>query len=227
MKKFLTLAAAFVMALSMQAQIVTSTSRSTISTNTKPASEKIWLVRAGLNFMNFSGSDAKDMDGKMGYDVSFEFNKPISGVNGLYWGMEFGLGSRGASEDDVDMICHNVRFSPFVLGYKYNITSDFAIDAHIGAFVSADYTGKVKFDDDDDVSMGDWKDDLGIDWQRVDAGMRLGAGVWYKNFNLDFTWHKGFIKPYTVVYDSYYGGEEEETLKLAASNFMIRLGISF
>lgn len=225
MKKILTLAAALVMGLGMQAQIVTSTSRSIVKTETvKPASEKIWMIRAGVNFMKVVGDDAEGLNGKVGYDVSFEFNKPISALNGLYWGMEFGLGSRGCSfdtdyEDDLELIAHNIRYSPFIIGYKYNLTSDFKLDAHLGAFVSVDYTGKMSAGDED-LKMGDWKDEADIDWQRVDAGIRLGAGVWYKNFNLDFTWHRGFIKPFTEA-------EYDYTMKANASNFMIRLGMSF
>lgn len=229
MKKLFTFAAALVMGLGMQAQIVTSTSRSIVKSETvKPAPEKIWMIRAGVNFAGFSGSDTKGMDKKTSYDVSFEFNKPISSVQGLYWGMEFGLGSRGYSIDEESLTAHNIRYSPFILGYKYNVTGDIALDAHIGAFVSADYTGKISWDDEDEsIKMADWKDEAGLDWQRVDAGIRFGVGVWYKNFNLDFSWHRGFIKPFTFVYDYGYDEYEEYTAKANTSNFMIRLGIAF
>ena len=49
---------------------------------------------------------------------------------GTYWGMEFGLGSRGwkveENESDYEyslsLMAHNVQVSPFTFGYKYNIT---------------------------------------------------------------------------------------------------------
>lgn len=52
------------------------------------------------------------------------------------------------------------------------------------------------------------------DYQRFDAGMALGGGLWYKRVNLDVTWQRGFID---VISDS----------KCQASNVMIRLGLAF
>lgn len=41
-------------------------------------------------------------------------------------------------------MAHNVQVSPFTFGYKYNITDALAVDAHLGAYVSCDYVGKIK-----------------------------------------------------------------------------------
>ena len=97
--------------------------------------------------MKLTGDGAEDTGSKLGYNFVYGFQKPISTV-GTYWGMEFGLGSRGwgDSEDGykVSQMAHNVQVSPFTFGYKYNITDAVAIDAHLGAYVSFDYVGKYK-----------------------------------------------------------------------------------
>lgn len=95
-------------------------------------------------------------------------------------------------------------------------------DILLGAYVSFDYTGKIKDEWKEDgekceasFSMGDWDDvaeDIGADsWKRIDAGMNIGVGLWYSRFNLDFTYQRGFIK----------------TWEANTSNVLIRLGVAF
>lgn len=247
MKKILLAAFALLVSFGAQAQIVSVNSH-TIRTikKEKPASESIWIMRLGLGFDKMKGDDWKGEDGlelgsKLGYDLSYEFNKQLGNVPGLYWGMEFGLGSRGYSasyeysdedwweKQDEKLVAHNVRVSPFIIGYKYQLSDNVALDAHLGAFASFDYVGKYRIEGsdeeeswDEDFGMGDWEEDLNYDWNRFDAGIRLGGGIWYKNFNLDVTWHKGFIKPLTII-DDY----EDVEMKATASNVLVRLGIAF
>ncbi len=223
MKKLLTLAiAAIAMATTTNAQIVSSRSQLVTTTTEVKPSTTTWLVRAGLNIMNFTGDDAKEYDSKIGYDVAFSFQKSLGSVDGLYWGMEFGLGSRGYKYEEDEYyeestLAHNFRWSPFTIGYKYAITDAFKVEAHLGAFASVDYAGKGKWEGEDfygdhisgDSSIGDWED-----WNRFDAGLQLGFGVWYDRYNLDFTWQRGFIEGY-------------KDYKMYTSNFMIRLGVAF
>ncbi len=223
MKKLLTLAiAAIAMATTTNAQIVSSRSQLVTTTTEVKPSTTTWLVRAGLNIMNFTGDDAKEFDSKVGYDVAFSFQKSLGSVDGLYWGMEFGLGSRGwhyedGSDETYSQLAHNFRWSPFTIGYKYAITDAFKVEAHLGAFASVDYAGKIKWtygDYDGDIKIGDWDEFYYDDWNRFDAGLQLGFGVWYDRYNLDFTWQRGFI-------------EGVKDYKMYTSNFMIRLGVAF
>lgn len=220
MKRLLFFVAAILLCTSMQAQIVSSRS---VGINSKPdrpsQTEHYW--RVGLNMMNFTGDDAEE-DKKIGYNVSYGFLKPM-GNFGMYWGMEFGLGSRGYKYEyegfEEKLIAHNVQISPFTFGYRYGITEALKIDIHLGAFVSVDYTGKVKFEyegEKEDISMGDWDDPAGLDmdWQRFDAGLNAGFGVWYNRFNLDFNFQRGFV-------------EAIKNYKFYTNNFSIRLGVAF
>lgn len=181
----------------------------------RASSETEWIGRVGLNIMNAAGKDSKGLSNKIGYDLSAAFNKPI-GTSGLYWGMDLGLGSRGYSAEEGDYefkhIAHNIRWSPFMLGYKYAIADDWKLDGHIGAFASFDYAGKEKEeweDESDEWKIGDWDD-----YHRFDAGLTVGIGVWYDRFNLDFTYQRGFVETW-------------KDTKLYQSNFRLALGIVF
>lgn len=235
MKKTLLLITAAFLCIQIQAQIVSSRSVG-ITTTEKQPSETLWYLRAGANFMSMTGDGAEDLDSKLGYDVSWGFHNPI-GRNNFYWGMEFGLGSRGFKYEDSEsegnyaykieesLVAHNLHFSPINLGWKYGITNEIKIDLHAGLFASFDYVGKFKLKAsetyrgetetwDESYSMGDWEDELGLEWNRFDIGANLGFGVWYNNFNLDFSFKRGFME---VAKDS----------EMNSSNFMIRLGIAF
>lgn len=194
-----------------QAQIVSSRSIGIESTPQRP-SETMWYLRGGLNMAGFAGDGAEGLDKKAAYDFAIGFQKPISHI-GAYWGMDFGLGSRGMKEEEGKMMTNNLKVSPFTFGWKYGITDNFHIDGHIGAFVSFDYLGKIKYDDDS-FNMGDWEDDLGIEWNRFDAGMNVGFGLWYDRFNLDFTFQRGFVE---AVKDG----------EAYTSNLLLRLGVAF
>lgn len=222
MKKCLIVAALALFSVTgMQAQIVSSRSVNVKTTEVKKPKTTTWMVRGGMNVGKFVGDGADDTDSKIGYDVAFSFQKPIKDA-GLFWGMEFALGTRGYSikEDggygegeDFKQMSHAFRWSPFTLGYRYDINDKFAVDAHLGAFVSVDYAGKIKWGDDD-LSIGDWDQWYEDDWNRFDAGMALGFGVWYDRFNLDFTWQRGFVDAISD-WDVY------------SSNLMLRLGVAF
>ena len=218
MKKVLFLIVAALLCVSMQAQIVSS--RSVGLKSSKVSSETEHFFRVGLNMMNFSGDGAEDLDSRMGYNIVYGFMKPMGGV-GLYWGMDFGLGSRGYKYEgdgiENKLIAHNVQVSPFTWGWKYEVINNLKVDVHVGAYAGFDYTGKIELEVDGEeasVDMGDWDDDLDLDWHRYDVGLNAGFGVWYRSFNLDFTFQRGFIET----------AKESESY---TSNFMIRLGVAF
>lgn len=215
MKKFFLLISAVLFCIGTEAQIVSSQSVS-IQREAKIPSETIWYLRGGLNMMGFSGDGADGLSKKTGYNFVYGFQKPI-GTIGTYWGMDFGVGSRGYKMDDdeydISLTAHNIQVSPFTFGWKYGLSDDIKLDLHAGAFASFDYTGKMK-SEDESISMGDWEDELGLEWKRFDAGMNIGIGIWYDRFNLDFTYQRGFIE---VATDA----------ECNTSNFMIRLGVAF
>jgi hypothetical protein len=216
-----------------------------------------WIIRVGASINNAAGAgvskvkeDENSYDGdgsysvgsRVGMDLSIAFNKPIAN-SGAYWGMELGLGTRGASasskysnesgsyqeESKQHIATWNAKFSPFTIGYKYALNSDIKLDGHIGAFVSYDFTGSgvakwtVIRDGEEDDSYED-KNNLGEDeldgFQKFDAGMQIGVGVWYKKFNFDITYQRGFVHASSYRYKS-------EMYDIFSSNLMLRIGYSF
>lgn len=212
MKKILSFIVAFVLCAGAQAQIVSSRSVGIKTEKARP-SETIWFLRAGLNVMNFAGDGADGCNSNIGYNATIGYQKPLGSAGG-YWGMEAGLGSRGFKVDDVKSIAHNIQFSPFTFGWKFEVADNLKIDAHVGAFASYDYTSKMK-ENGESISWGEYADFLEVDYNHFDAGMNLGVGVWYDRFNLDFTYQRGFIDAF-----SDFDG-------INTSNFMIRLGVAF
>ncbi len=207
MKKLLLSLNAILFCVTINAQIVTSRSVSITTAPKESKTTKIWRVGIGTN--SFTGDDCDDMKGKFGYNVGYEFNKTIKS-KGAYWGMNFGLGSRGWKYDDngykESFTAQNFQWSPFTFGWKIRITDDIKIDPHIGAFVSADYFGKWKESEDLIYDIEDYN--------YFDAGMNIGVGIWYKQFNLDLMYQKGFIG----YIKDFEGG---------ASNFLVRFGIAY
>lgn len=212
MKKVLSIVVALLLCAGMQAQIVSSTSRSIKTERTRP-SETEWLIRVGMNLMNLAGDGAEGCDSKMGYNFAIEFNKPIGDAGG-YWGMNLGLGSRGFKADEVKCIAHNVQYSPITLGWKIGVADNIKIDPHLGFYASYDFSSKMK-ESGDDISWGDYADYLEVDYHGYDVGLNAGVGVWYDRFNLDFTYQRGFIDVFS------------DFDKIKTSNFMIRLGVAF
>lgn len=215
MKKVLSIAVMLMFCIGIHAQqdnsIVSSRSISIKTEKTRSNTE--WVLKAGMGLMNFGGDGAEGTDMNIGYNAMVGFQKPM-GSAGAYWGMEFGLGSRGFKADDTKCIAHNVQYSPFTFGWKIQAGENFRIDPHIGVYASFDYTSKMKADGES-ISWGDFADYEDVDYNQFDAGMNIGIGVWYDRYNLDFTYQKGFIDAFTD-----FGG-------IKTSNFLIRLGIAF
>lgn len=223
MKKLVFLFVAAMLAMSASAQVVTS------RTLVKSKSNTMWYARVGMSINNIAGFhdetdgyESLSIGSKIGMDVDFGFQRNI-GKSGLYWGMELGIGTRGASftlEDtyydekaDMDYTAWNVKYSPFTIGYKYSLTDALKLDGHLGAFVSYDFTKKWEDVDGDD--MFDY-----FDYTDVDAGIQVGIGLWWNKINLDFMYQRGFVK----AFEQYYDGKDHG---LKSSNFEIRLGYAF
>ncbi len=237
MKKAALCIMAGLMALTASAQVRTSYSY------VKEKRSTLWYGRIGVSINNIAGmGDYKDYieDGgsdfslspRAGLALDFGFQRPM-GKFGMYWGMELGIGSRGGAyklEYDrndyyYELKTHydtwNVKYSPFTFGYKYSINEDWKIDAHLGIYASYDFAKSGKYSNDEgDEEKFESEDFEDMDFVAFDAGLQVGAGIWWKRFNLDFTYQRGFVPmaKYSLEY------EEKNTY---SSNVMIRFGVSF
>lgn len=201
-----------------QSAIVSSSSSSITEAEGQTKSNTQWIVRASANFAKFTGDDAEGLDRKLCYDVALSFQKPLSD-NGMFWGMELGLGSRGYSFEGEyqgafkqNLLAHNIRFSPFTFGDVYEINESVKIDAHIGAWVSYDLFGKLAEESEGEKESTKISDIE--NYNKLDYGLLFGVGLWYNRFNVDLSAQRGFAK---VV-----KGAKQNT-----SNIMLRFGFAF
>lgn len=245
-------------------QIVRST---TFTRTPKEKSETEWFVRAGLSCNNLTGSAMGELkkaikeeldpdehesaknSARVGYDIIAGFNKNF-GKSNAYWGMEFGLGSRGGNyvykaENDERSRCdkayvnsYNIKYTPFTVGYKYPITDDIKIDAHLGIFLSFDFAGTYTEDEwrkdyNNDNESWDENDSWGltddyVEGYRFDSGLQLGIGAWYGKFNLNFTWQRGFA-PYLggFPFGNRIYNKSGDQLYFNSSNAIISIAYAF
>lgn len=218
MKKLIILVLLVVSAVTASAQMMTS------RTLMKRENPTTWYIRTGLSINSLTGLSNEDKDysgdrlstsSKAGFVLDFGFNKPI-GKAGAYWGMELGIGNRGGKITDKDSDYYesfnawSLKYSPITFGYKYSVTDDIKLDIHLGAYALVDLSRKAKDSDGDEIDADDAFEN------RFDAGIQGGLGVWYRKFNLDFTYQRGFVEFISMPYDP-----------LKSSAFMIRLGYAF
>lgn len=222
MKKFFSFLIVLVAALTANAQIYSYETTAMKVDKIRNNTNTTWYIRAGLSNNTLSSTPSGfDPDSKLGYEISAGFQKPFTNL-GFYWGMELGLGSQGYEYEDkiedykmTDM-GHVVRYSPITLGFKYDISAlDITLDAHVGGFISYTYGGEFELQEGDyDVSEDHWE----FNGDYFDYGMKLGLGAWWKKFNLDFSYQRGFTSQWLDegdFEDSYY------------SSFIISLGYAF
>lgn len=279
MKKFiLPLLMLFVSAPAFS-QIVRST---TFTKAESPKRSTEWFMRVGLSMNNYTGAgmreakknlkdyrkldhvDKADYKARANFDLMFGFNKYF-GQSDLYWGMEFGIGTRGGAyhtethrdvhgysdtgrfkldgtvdrKSDTYLNTYGIKYVPFTLGYKFPITTDFKVDAHLGLFLEFDFAGSYVSksketnapgwydgelaDYDESESMWDLED---ADGNKLitpfDAGLQLGIGFWYKRLNLNFTWQRGFANYMHAGYN-----KDGDELWFQSSNAILSLGIAF
>lgn len=207
-------------------------------TDTGLGSKAGYDIEFGFN-KNIGSSDAYwGMEfgfGTRGYSQKFE-NVRSGNLTGNYT-------YTATSLEKKSLLAHRFKIMPLMFGYKYGITDKIKLDAHIGAWVSIDMAASYKeeseysftntYDSDynefrsekDSFGIGDLKnsDDEGY-YNRFDAGIQAGIGVWYGRWNLDFSYERGFCSIYD--FEKMYG-KTDKSYSLAASNVLIRLGFAF
>lgn len=261
MKKFLFLVVAALIGCTASAQIVQSTMvrkekkqrkavwivRAGVSMNSF----------SGDNTTSIHSNVNSSFSSKTGYDVSFGYNLPI-GKSGVYWGQELGMSTIGTGmkvgfnvEDtdeqkgywlntNINSTAHRVKIVPIQFGYKYAINDNIKLDIHVGAFASynfaksskCDYEYGINGNTDIDKDSYDYKyEDLVDDW---DVGLHTGIGVWYKQFNLDICYQRGFWnsegREYFTNHRDYYKWNYtsfDHDYKLKSQSIIVRLGVAF
>ena len=210
MKKLFIVSLALLTSLIAQAQIVSSSSRSII---TQPVERNtVFYLKGGLAFQTWTGKDAKHFgvgyNGKnlgsgVGYDVLFGFQNDFSFLNGLYWGPEIGIGSRGmkisvsegSEKATITAMMHALKATPAQIGFKYDINNRLTIDGHLGLMMSVDLFGglNTKYVDGDVSESESMKISEMDGYKRFDIGINPGITLWLGKLGIDFTYQKGFV----------------------------------
>lgn len=228
MKKIILLVSAMAIALNAHAQFTGSSSRSSFGGAGSSESFSCY-VKAGLslNSCTLSGSlydqaksQASITSGSVtGYNAVFGCR--LFERQGLYYGMEAGVGTRGMNlstvelssgiADNILVRLHGLKASPVILGYSLDFNDFIALDAHIGAFLSYDFAGKgistSTYSGSVQTSTSDLNDMDAMN--RFDVGIHPGITLWIGSVGIDFAYQLGFISlvesPVTSGYDMNYG----------------------
>lgn len=207
-----------------------------------------WYARLGMSVNNATGGKmVKDLNSqstgnpyhigsRIGMSADLGGHYPISDF-GLYWGMELGVGTCGFSIKEeysgewekLSIMRWNVKYAPLIIGYKKALSNDIKLDIHVGGFASVDFAGrKLKLSDSyghkfDEANASDWN------LNDADVGIQAGIGVWFKRFNLDCTYERGFIpmaEPEIFFIDNNLNFHSKQ-YKLYSSSVVIRIGYAF
>ncbi len=158
-------------------------------------------IKAGLNLATISGvGENYDFDKnnmQVGYYVGVGFTGAV--IYDFYWGMEFGLSSRGfggelkfpeygQDKNDFEYLySHNVELVPIFIGYKYKLSDKITLDTHFGMYLSYDYYGEYTYEDNYDssysryYSLSEYADENDMSYKRFDLGIKYGVGAWFNN----------------------------------------------
>lgn len=234
--------------LSVFALLSANTFCASAQTNSYEAKRVTSYIKASVTLNDFSFDNSTPKMFQIG-DAAAVSSGPTVGYNavvgfqyrfvpglGFYLGMDAGFGSRGMgvklslSPDLADVpvsvkgkvFTHCVKASPLQLGYQFNISDIFSIDVRIGGYVSYDFAGKFSVNaavagvsNTESRDISEYKE-----FNRFDAGINPGVGLWFGPVGVDFTYQRGFVNINNEKYDSSAG-------KMYSQNFLLGVAYRF
>lgn len=133
-------------------------------------------VKAGLNFAKFSDDD---LDMKLGFNVGAGVELPIGEMFAVEPGLllstkgyKFSYTIFGSTQDAK---CNLLYLEIPINAKAYFDLGGIKIFGQVGPYLACGLTGKMKYEDSDDVDI-EWGGDDG-EMKRFDFGLNLGAGV--------------------------------------------------
>lgn len=224
MRKLLLSIAALVCTFSVSAQRATSSSSSFFSTE-KAEQPITFGVRGGVNFAGMSGSDADDLDGRVGFNFGVNVDIPL--LQSLYLQTGLYATQKGAKyEENEDDIKYEDEVNPLYLevpvlaSYRYNFSDAVQLQFNVGPYFAYGIAGKYKTSaSSDGLKLEEESDYFGDDddqygGKRFDVGLQVGTGVTIKKFFVGCAYEFGFSK---AVEDS----------NAKNTNFMVNVGYNF
>ena len=179
----------------------------------------VWIVRAGANLNNVSGSGVEDVKESVADTKGYiDFNSTLGGAisgglysplgaSSFYFGMNIGIGMRGyktiakwqgnsnsLNTQKVRLTAFNAQISPLNIGYIFKLSENSALDFHLGTFFSCDFAGSFKtVEEYSDDSTKDYSLNINDDkdYEKYDVGIVGGIGLWYNHWLVDLNYQRG------------------------------------
>lgn len=181
--------------------------------------------KAGLNFSNLSNLDDDERYDEdyqaltrvhFGPTLEIPLNEKVRIQTGLLYS---GKGYMESYNDNTDKLRLNYLEVPLSVCYFHPIKENIKVFAHLGGYGGVLYQGTFKKDYDgdleiDNIDIGNTNSD---DYQRLDFGGSLGAGVEYSNFRLGLGYNFGIknIEP---------GSHGSDNLRYRTKAFQLSVG---
>lgn len=224
MKKLFTIISCCIFAASVQAQIVSSHSRSiTTEQSNYPNYSRLEVSYSPMTF-NIDGEDNMDFTGvKLGYLHGMSISKTMP----LY--LEYGINAQyawysdsdkdGSYEEEVTASVLNLNI-PVNIAYRYAINQDMHVTPYAGLHLRGNILGKEEYEESykgskDDTFSYDFfdKDDMGKHTaKRIQVGAQIGVGLDYKQLH------------FGVGYNTQFGDYFED---VTTSGFDVKVGYNF
>lgn len=179
----------------------------------------IWIVKTGLSLNNVSGSGVDDAKatwaaqnsyGKykntFGGSLSFGLYTPLGSKGPLYIGSSFAVDKRGFNEsikwkEVSDINAQSTKLNAFMfeiapcnIGCIANVGENIALDFHIGAMFTVDIFGSLK-SEIEYLDKPKLSESINIDdvegYNKYDAALLGGIGVWYKHWGVELNYQRG------------------------------------
>jgi hypothetical protein len=178
----------------------------------------VCYVRTGLSLNCVTGSGVDDVKTEwVTNKINGEFKNTLGGllnvgvdmplgISPFYYGMSVSLAMRGYKttekwkdganklEGQEKLTAFCAQLSPVIIGYIAKLTDHIALDPHIGLYFSTDIAGIFS----DELSYSDNTKDKKTtdisdkeDYNRYDAGICGGIGLWYNHWFVDISYQRG------------------------------------
>ena len=220
MRKLLLSIAALVCTVSVSAQRASSSSSSFFSTE-KAEQPITFGVRGGVNFAGMSGSDADDLDGRVGFNFGVNVDIPLLQSlylqTGLYATQKGWKYEETYYDEKYEETANPLYLEvPVLASYRYNFSDAVQLQFNVGPYFAYGIAGKVKLSDSEEEYKEDYfgDDDDQAGGKRFDVGLQVGTGVTIKKFFVGCAYEFGFAK---AVEDS----------NAKNTNFMVNVGYNF
>jgi len=174
-------------------------------------------VRIGMDFAKLTGDYSDVYKSNIGLHLGAVYNVELADALSIQPGVFYVQRNWASKHDDNWKIhTHHIEI-PVVLKYNIDITSDIAIDPHVGPYFGFGFAGKCK--DDKDLKIFKKVEKGGMGYANFDMGIQVGVGAtFFETAYVGFDYQFGFR-------DAIVGEPKGGNVTAHNSMFMITFGV--